>query len=99
MRELRTQENKEFEKFFEIIRKKAEETNSIFFCECGEGREFFEDGMEGEDLMGWLIPNELAEQFEPEWRANNVSERWNNFIRFAIWERTGKGVAISFRKF
>ena len=31
MRELRTQESKKFEKFFEIIRKEAVEENSIFF--------------------------------------------------------------------
>lgn len=60
MRESRTQESKEFEKFFNIVRSEADKQNSIFFCGCGEGRELFTNDMEGEDLMGWLIPKEKA---------------------------------------
>ncbi|HIZ44212.1 MAG TPA: hypothetical protein H9672_05775 [Firmicutes bacterium] len=99
MRELRTQESKKFEKFFEIIRKEAVEENSIFFCDCGEGREFFKDDMEGEDLMGWLVPKNLADVFEPEWRSNNVGERWNSFVRFAIWREEKGEILISFQSF
>lgn len=99
MRESRTPENKQFEKFFEIVRAEAAKTGCIFFGDCGEGRELFSDDMEGEDLFGWLIPENLADEFEPEWRKNDVSERWDDYTRFAIWHDESGQITISFEDY
>lgn len=96
---LRTQESRKVESFFKIVQAKAAEQDCIFFCDCGEGREFFMDGIEGEDLMGWLIPNQLAEKFEPEWLTNDVSEKWNSYVRFAIWKMQKDQVTITFEEY
>lgn len=99
MRELRTQENKRFEKFFDIVRKEAAKTNCIFFVDCGEGREIFTDSLEGEDLSGWLIPEKQADKFEPEWKKNKVSDKWDEFIRFAIWDNSNHMIHIAFKEY
>lgn len=99
MREFRTQESKKFEKFFNIVRSEADKQNSIFFCDCGEGREFFTNDMEGEDLFGWLIPKEKADEFEIEWKTNKVTKRWNDFVRFAIWQKEGDLIFVVFKEF
>ena len=87
---LRTQESKKFEAFFSIVQKFAEERNCIFFLEAGDNREFETDLLEGEDLMGWLVPKELQGEFEKEFNKNKVSERWDDFFCFALWENKEK---------
>jgi hypothetical protein len=99
MRELRTQENDKFEKYFEIVRNAAKKKGCIYFVDCGEGRELFTDELEGEDLSGWLIPKEKADMFEKEFQSKDVSEKWNSYVCFAIWSNTDKGVEIEFRNF
>lgn len=56
MRELRTQENELFQKFFEIVRRRASDFGCVFFCDSGEGHDFFADGMEGEDSLRLVDP-------------------------------------------
>jgi len=99
MRELRTQENKEFERFFEVVRKEAEKEGSVFFVESGEGREIITDDMDGEDLSGWLIPRNEADEFEKEWKKNDVTGKWNKFFRFAIWNEGNGKISISFKNY
>lgn len=99
MRELRTQENEKFEKFFELIRKKANELGCIFFVDAGEGHELFLDDLEGEDLSGWLIPFRLADTFEIEWKRLDVDEKWNRFFTFAFWRYDNGEVTVFFQSF
>ena len=99
MRESRTQESQEFEKFFAVVREKAKVQNSIFFIHCGEGHEFETADMEGEDLSGWLIPAADADEFEKEFIKNQVSTKWNPFVRFAIWAKDGDRISITFKRF
>ena len=96
MRELRTQENKAFENFFEIVRKEADKRESLFFVDCGEGRELFMPDMEGEDLFGWLIPRDRADEFEKEFVKNAVDlDKWEEFECFAQWHKKGDKIDIS----
>ena len=99
MRELRTQESERFEAFFKIVRKAAEEEGCLFFVDCGEGRDFSNEVMEGEDLSGWLIPFEEVDEFEKEFTSMDVSEKWNDKVAFAVWDNTDGEVSISFKSF
>lgn len=96
-REVRGQENEKFEKFFSYVRNEADKRNCVFFVDCGEGRELFTDELDGEDLSGWLIPKVEADTFEKEFKTNDVSEKWNDFVCFAIWEQIGEKVEIEFK--
>jgi hypothetical protein len=99
MRELRTHENEKFERFFQLIRDAAASKNAIFFVDCGEGRELFTDSMEGEDLSGWLIPQSEADRFQPEFDKGEVSDRWDSFMRMAVWSQSSGRVSIQFDSF
>lgn len=90
MQRLRTQETDKFMKFFAIVQDAAEKKDSVFFLDAGDGREFENDTLEGEDLMGWLIPKDKVSDFEKEWKENNVSDDWSDFYVWAIWDNTNE---------
>ena len=83
---LRTQETRKFEAFFRIVQEFANKRNCTFFLEAGDNREFETEKLEGEDLMGWLIPKEKEKYFELEFNKNKVSEKWDEYLCFAVWE-------------
>lgn len=82
---LRTQENIKFMKFFEIVQDAAKEKGCVFFLDAGDGRDFETPLLEGEDLMGWLIPENKVDDFKKEWEAGDVSDDWSDFFMWAIW--------------
>ena len=99
MRGLRTQESKKFNRFFEIVQDFAEQKESVFFAESGEGNDITNELFEGEDLSGWLIPNSLADEFEKEFEQFDINEeRWEEFECFANWEEVGGKIQITFDK-
>jgi hypothetical protein len=52
--------------------------------------------MEGEDLRGWLIPENLADEFEADWKDDIENDKWDEYIRWAEWFPTSESVAIKF---
>ena len=86
MKGLKTNEGKRFEKFFSVVQDAAQKRNCVFFLKAGDGRNYYSQDMDGEDLMGWLIPCEKAEEFERGWLNNNVDEKWDDFFCFAVWK-------------
>ena len=96
MRGLRTQEDEKFIKFFEIVQEAANKKNSVFFGDSGEGNDIITPEFEGEDLFGWLIPNEKADEFEKQFNAFNVSSKWDPFLIFANWYRDQNEIKIEF---
>jgi hypothetical protein len=86
MKGLRTQETDKFNKFFSIVQDTAKKEGCVFFLDAGDGRDFTTDTLEGEDLMGWLIPNDKLSDFEKEWETGDVSDDWSDFYVWAIWE-------------
>ncbi|MBE6598912.1 MAG: hypothetical protein E7638_05670 [Ruminococcaceae bacterium] len=86
MQGLRTQETNKFKKFFSIVQDAAKKNGCVFYLDAGDGRDFETDSLEGEDLMGWLIPERMAEEFEPIWKRGLVSDDWSEYFGFAIWE-------------
>ena len=85
MRGLRTQETKKFRAFFEFVQKKAQEHNAVFFLDSGDGNDFETDTMAGEDLQGWLVPLNIADEFEAEWKDRNEDDKWVDFFCWVEW--------------
>lgn len=86
MKRLRTQESSKFLAFFAIVQDAAEKKGCEFFLDAGDGRDFETETLEGEDLMGWLIPKDKLPDFEKEWETGDVSDDWSDFYVWAIWE-------------
>jgi hypothetical protein len=99
MQGLKTQESPKFNNFWNIVQETAEKQGKKFFCDCGEGREFFLEDMEGEDLRGWLIPEDQAKEFELEWLMDNVSDKWIDNIFWAEWKDTDRTITIDFKTY
>lgn len=94
---LKTQESSKFCAFFERVQTEALNRGCVFFLDCGEGRDFKTELLDGEDLSGWLIPKQIAKEFEQEWVSDSISDRWSDFIVFEIWSFQGDELAIDFR--
>ena len=99
MRGLRTQENEKFNRYWEIVQSKAASLGMIFFADCGEGREFYLKDMEGEDIRGWLIPLDKAEEFQREWEKYNESDQWIDSIFWAEWTINDGAVSVEFNTY
>lgn len=99
MQGLKTREDKKFDKFWDIVQETAKRQNKMFFLDCGEGREFFLDDMEGEDLRGWLIPLNKVAEFEPDWKNNEVSDKWVDNIFWAEWNNTNGVITVEFNTY
>ena len=97
MKGLRTQETSKFRKFFKIVQESAKEKGCVFFLEAGDGRDIETSEFEGEDLSGWLVPIDKANEFEPEWLVDDIDEKWLDYFCFAEWEYQDKVVTIEFK--
>ena len=86
MQGLRTQETNKFKKFFSIVQDAAQRKGCVFFLDAGDGRDFETNTLEGEDLMGWLVPKNKALNFEKLWEKGNVSDKWSKYYGFAVWK-------------
>lgn len=96
---LRTQESEQFNEFWSLIIDTAKKEKAVFFGDCGEGRDFSNDEMEGEDFSGWLIPEDKSEEFKKQWENGVIDDKWNDFIRFAIWNNINNTINIEFKRF
>lgn len=76
---LRTQENEKFNTFFAEVQKAAKKQKKVFFLDAGDGNDFSTGEMEGEDLLGWLIPEDQAEEFASEFEEFKEAEHWDDF--------------------
>ncbi|MBE5813976.1 MAG: hypothetical protein E7320_02050 [Clostridiales bacterium] len=93
---LRTQENEKFNRFFALIQAEAEKKDSVFFADAGDGNEFATSTMEGEDMMGWLVPKEKVEEFEPLWEKDSIDDSWSDFFTWAVWTKDGEAIHVHF---
>lgn len=94
---LRTQESDKFNKFFELIQQEAKKVNCVFFADAGDGNDFEDQSMEGEDMMGWLVPNDRVNEFEPLWKEDKVDNNWTDLFKWAIWSKNNGNLQISFK--
>ena len=99
MRGSKTQEGEKFIAFFRMAQEEARKRHSVFFLECGEGNDFSADSIEGEDLRGWLIPENQADQFERIWLNGVPDEGWENNIVWALWSGKPENSVIQIKRF
>ena len=85
MRGLKTQESSKFQNFFALIQAEANKQGAIFFADAGDGHDLVTHDMECEDMMGWLIPFNLAVTFEQFWKENKVDDTWSDYYIWAVW--------------
>ena len=98
MRGLRTQESEKFNRFFAVVQTEAKKQNAVFFADAGDGNDFATPTMEGENIMGWLIPTDKVEEFEPLWMKDEADDVWTDFFVWAIWSMDGDTVSIRFEE-
>lgn len=96
MQGLRTQESEKFNRFFSLIQSEAGKRGAVFFADAGDGDDFETATMEGENMMGWLIPKTKAEEFRPLWERSKVDEEWADFFGWALWKKDGDNISIHF---
>ena len=102
MRGLRTQEGAKFNRFFQLIQDEAAKTGAVFFAFAGEGRDIILPNLEGEDLSGWLIPADKADEFEKEWKTDNSLnhlEKWSDYFMWAEWSEQNGAISIQFNSY
>lgn len=101
MRGLPEPEGDKFLRFFTLVQEAAKEQGAIFFLETGDGHDFENDEMEGENLFGWLIPEAEADRFEEIWRRNphdlDALDEWYDVLGFAKWEVADGTMRIFFK--
>lgn len=95
MRGLRTQEGEKFERFFALVEKEAEKIDAVFFLDSGEGHDFENDEMEGENLSGWLIPNDKVKKFETAYIDRTNLSEWIDYYAWASCENKEGKIAVS----
>ena len=96
MRGLRKQETAKFERFFSKIQIEAAKLQAVFFADAGDGQDFETPFMEGENMMGWLIPNHKVSEFEPIWSISKVGDEWSDYYKWAIWSISEDQIQIHF---
>lgn len=93
---LKTQENIQFEKFFELVQEKAKEDNCVFYLESEDGNDSTFDEMEICDLWGWKIPTDKAKEFEKIWLKDEVYDDWIDYFLAVEWDISNNKVDIRF---
>ena len=96
MQGLRTQE---FERFFKVVQDAANDLHGVFFLAAGDGRDLIKDDLEGEDLQGWLIPDEKVKMFESLFSGHQEDEEWDEFFCFAEWAEDNGKIEIKFNTY
>lgn len=86
MKGLRTQEDDNFIRFFEIVQEAAKKIGMVFFLDCEDGNDAIIDGIEVCDLAGWLIPVAQANEFEKVWKDNKEDDAWSDFFTTTGWK-------------
>lgn len=90
--------------FINLINIEAQKRGATFFVNCGEGREIITDKLDGEDISGWLIPNDKKQDFEAELArvaqgsvlAAVIDEKWDEWFCTAVWKSDHDKVTIDF---
>ncbi len=82
MQGLRTKENERFIKYFEVVQAHANKQNAVFFMDFGQCDDIAFEDMELDCLFGWLIPSDVADNFENIYLSSKVDDKWDDFC---VW--------------
>jgi hypothetical protein len=84
MRGLRTQENKKFKAFFELVQQEAAKKGCVFFLDFGECQDIPFKEMEIDNLFGWCIPFEKVNDFEEQFLTQETMDGWDSNLCWCI---------------
>lgn len=87
------------DKFLSFVCDCARDIGKEFFIDSGEGRGIDFDGMDCEDLSGWLIDREQVERFKSTPDDNRYDGEFGDCYVFAIWEIVDEKLTIKFRRY
>ena len=93
---LRKRENEKFERYFELVQEAAAKDDAVFFADAGTGRGCETAEMEAEEMFGWLIPKNLAEEFKPGWKVSDILPKFDDYFKWAEWKRDGDKITVYF---
>ena len=96
---LRTQENSKFLSFWKIVQEEASKRDSVFFLDSGEGNEIETPEINAEDLSGWLIPKDQANEFDVLFKSfdnDNISKKFDDFYMIASWQKRHDSISVKF---
>ena len=93
---LRTQENNEFIRFFELVQDEANKLNKVFFLDFDQCEDVSFNGMEVDSLYGWLIPKEKVEIFNKEFINKINLSKWNDYCAWVIPNKKKEKLNIVF---
>lgn len=95
----------QFVEFFKFLQREARQSGMVFFADDAEPRETWVDGMHAEDMFGWLVPEDLADEIESErldsWMNKTRFDRrkWRDFLVVERWSLSEDGeLSVSFDK-
>ena len=98
---LRTQEDQKSINAFKLAQESAQTNNSVFFFEAGDGHELITKNLWLEDMWGWLIPKEKADEFNELFinfdnALKEDNSPWWDYFLCAEWEKTKEGFQYKF---
>ena len=85
MRGLRYPESEKFENFFTMVQSTMYKSNCVFFLDTGNGNEFETEFLEGENLVGWVIPMTMADEFEAKFLAEECLDEYCCHYYEVVW--------------
>ena len=94
MRGLKYPETEKFENFFTLVQSTMYKSNCVFFLDAGMGNEFETENLEGEDLLGWVLPMAFADEFEAKWLADECLDDYCCYYHSVDWGGNPKRVRI-----
>ncbi|MDD7319030.1 MAG: hypothetical protein PUG74_10235 [Prevotellaceae bacterium] len=96
MQGLRTKENERFIKYFELVQAHANKQNAVFFMDFGQCDDIDFEDMELDCLFGWLIPSDMADNFENIDLSSKVDDKWDDFCVWVTPKVDGSKLSIVF---
>lgn len=93
---LRTKEDKKFIGFFKLVQKEAERNGFVFFLDFGECNDIPFNDMIIDELFGWKIPAEKAEEFEKVFNSRENTLKWDKYCSWVIPKINNDNLIINF---
>ena len=97
---LRTEDSKEFLKFFEFVQECANKRDCVFFLDFGECKDISFKDMIIDDLFGWLIPKNKVYEFNKKYLNWSIGDKddnkWDKYLVWCIPEIENNNLKINF---
>ena len=85
------------DKFLDFVQSCAEENGKLFILDAGEGRSIDFDGMDCEDLSGWLISPDMHDEFNATDQKDRFVGTFGDCYVFALWRIEDGKMTIEFK--